>query len=46
MCSVVLKKTKEQKVKNSPEQKRFSIIRQIKTDVTHMHTNILRLYSD
>ena len=34
MCSVVLKKTnKEQKVKNSPEQKRGSIIRQIITDV-------------
>ena len=37
----VLKKTKEQKVKNSPEQKHgSSIIRQIKTDVTRMKTTL------
>ena len=38
MCSAVLKKAKEQKVKSSPEQKSDSIIRQIKINVTHMKT--------
>ena len=38
MCSVVLKKTTEQKETNSPKQKRDSIIRQIKTDVPRMET--------
>ena len=42
MSSVVLK-NEEQKVKNSPEQKRGSIIRQTKTDVTHMKTAITNI---
>ena len=38
MSGVVLKMTRKQKVKNSPEQKRGIIIRQIKNDVTRMNT--------
>ena len=41
--NVVLKNTKEQKVKHSPEQKRGSIIRQIETDVTHMKTTSINI---
>ena len=33
MCSVVLKKDQQKEVKKSPEQKRGSIIRQIKAEV-------------
>ena len=37
---VALKKAKEQKVKNSPDQKRGRIVRRTKTDVTHMKTAV------
>ena len=53
MLSVLKKKraflhetaTAQQKVKKSPEQKRGSIARQIKTDVTHMNTTTTSISS-